>query len=134
MKIPTHSCALVIVHRGDDFRLVHERKHGGSYCFAAGGWIRARRSSKPLNGRRWKNRDYRSSSRVSTRFNTLRQAISVVCALFFAAQPADDALGAMWWELSEIPHLPVRGPKVLKILRESAAGAPVYPLDVRAFE
>ena len=46
------------------------------------------------------------------------------------SEPDDESLEAGYLTLDEIRQLSLRGPEVLRLFEEVAAGAPVYPLSI----
>jgi phosphatase NudJ len=64
--------------------------------------------------------------------------------VIFVARPQDDtppksipdeeSLGAGWFSLEELEQLPLRGEEVREIFHYVASSAPIYPLDLLAFE
>lgn len=142
--IPTWYFALVVVRRGDEFLLVHERKHGRLWYLPAGrvepgeplteGAIRETREEAGITVR--PTGIYRIEHTPSPGGARVR--------VIFAAEPVDgtppkivaddESLEAGWFDLDAIGRLPLRGPEVLRLFEEVAAGAPCYPLSLLALE
>lgn len=136
--IPTWYFVLVVVRRGDEFLLVHERKHGQSWYLPAGrvelgetfeeaavretfeeagvrvvvdGLIRIDHTPHPLGGSRLR--------------------------VVFHATPADDAppkslpdehsLKAEWVTLERLHQYPLRSSEVEALFRHVAQGGTVHP-------
>ena len=142
--IPTWFFVLVIVRRGDRFLLVQERKHGQGWYFPAGrvepgesltraahretleeagipihldGVLRVEHTPRPDGAR------VRVISLASPADDTPPKQI-----------PDDESLRAAWVGLDELATLPLRGREVIDVLSAVAAGAPVYPMSLFAYE
>jgi ADP-ribose pyrophosphatase YjhB (NUDIX family) len=138
--IPTWFFALVVVRRGDEFLVVHERKHGQLWYLPGG---RVEPGESLVEAAR---REVLEESGVPVVIegllrleHTPRGNAARVRALF-VARPADDTppkakpdehtLEARWATPEQVAKLPLRGPEVLRLFEAVAAGAPVYPLSV----
>jgi len=137
--IPTWTFALVVVRRGHQFLLVHERKHGQRWYLPAG---RVEPGELLADGAR---RETLEESGVPVRLDgilriehTPQPDQSCRVRVFFLASPIDDtspitapnahALEAGWFSLDELRRLPLRGPEVEQVCAHVEAGGPVYPM------
>lgn len=145
VPIPTWFFALVVVHLEHRFLLVHERKHEQRWYLPAG---RVEVGENLLE---------------AAKRNTLQEAGipiiiegilriehtpmptgSVRVRVIFVARPEDKTppkckpdeftLGADWFSIDDLEHLSLRGEEVREILRYTASGAQVYPLELLSFE
>ena len=138
--IPTWYFALVVVRRGDQFLIVHERNHGQLWYLPAGrvepgetfvaaayretleetgvpvrvvGILRVEHSPRPTNAR--------------LRVVLLAEPIDDTPP---KSVPDEESLGAEWVSLAQLPNYPLRGEEVAALFAFVAAGGPVYPLSV----
>src|SRR5262245_61747825 len=142
--IPTWFFALVVVRRGDQFLLVHERKHGQRWYLPAG---RAELGETLPDAAR---RETLEESGVEVELEGILRVqhtpsgAGARVRVIFLARPAGDtapratpnehSLGAAWVSLADLERLPLRGDEVRELFEEVAGGAPVYPLELLAGE
>ena len=142
--IPTWYFALVVVRRGDEFLLVHERKHGQLWYLPAG---RVEPGEQLADGAR---RETLEETGVPVTLDGILRVEhtpvsgGVRVRVIYAASPIDDtppksepdeeSLEAGWFTLDQLAKLSLRGREVETLLRAVAAGAPVYPLSLIATE
>lgn len=142
--IPTWYFAVVVVRRGDEFLLVHERKHGQLWYLPAG---RVEPGEHLADGARRETLE--ETSVPVTLDGVLRVEHTPMpngtrVRVIYLASPADDtppksepdgeSLEAGWFTLDQLASLPLRGREVETLLREVAGGAPVYPMSLIALE
>ncbi len=138
--IPTWYFAVVVVRRGDQFLIVHERKHGqlwylpagrvepGETCVEAALRETLEESGLPV--------EVKGILRVehSPALNAARMRI------VFLAEPIDDtppksvpdeeSLAAKWVSLEQLNEYPLRGEEVRTLFSYVAAGGPIYPISL----
>ena len=138
--IPTWCFAVVVVRRGDQFLIVHERKHDQLWYLPAG---------RVEGGETFEaaaRRETLEESGVPVRVvGVLRiehspRATGARLRVVFLAEPVDDtapksvpdeeSLGAVWVSLEELAGYPLRGHEVQELIEYAAAGGTVYSLDV----
>ena len=142
--IPTWYFALVVVRRGAQFLVVHERKHGQLWYLPAG---RAEPGEALVDAAVRETREETGVPIVIEGVLRLEHSPMPGGArvrAIFVARPADDtppksepdgdSLGAAWVTLAELDRLPLRGDEVRALFAHVAAGAPVFPLAVLAHE
>ena len=142
--VPTWFFALVIVRRGDEFLVVHEKKHGQLWYLPAG---RAEPGESLAEAALRETREETGVPIVlegvlRVEHTPLPDGARV--RAIFVARPADDtppksapdgeSLGAAWVTLDALARLPLRGNEVRELFAHVAGGAPVYPLDVLTLE
>jgi len=142
--IPTWCFALVVVRRGDQFLVVHERKHGQGWYVPAG---------RVELGESFAEAAIRETLEEAGIAIVLDGVIRVEHAAFadgarmrvvFTAHPADDrppksepddeSLGAAWVTLAELDQLHLRGGEVRELFAYCADGKAIYPLAVLGSE
>lgn len=142
--VPTWFFALVVVRRGDQFLVVHERKHGQLWYLPAG---RAEPGETLVQAAERETREETGVRIVVEgvlRIEHTPTPSGARVRAIFVARPADDtppkstpdseSLGAAWVTLAELDRLPLRGDEVRALFAHVAGGAPVYPLDVLTYE
>jgi 8-oxo-dGTP pyrophosphatase MutT (NUDIX family) len=142
--VPTWFFSLVVVRRGDEFLVVHERKHGQLWYLPAG---RAEPGESLAEAALRETREETGVPIVlegvlRVEHTPLPDGARV--RAIFVARPADDtppksapdgeSLGAAWVTLEALAKLPLRGHEVRELFAHVAGGAPVYPLDVLTLE
>jgi 8-oxo-dGTP pyrophosphatase MutT (NUDIX family) len=143
--IPTWFFALVVVRRGDEFLLVHERKHGQLWYLPAGR-VEPRETIAQAALRETQEEagipiELEGVLRLE---HSPQRDGSARCRVFFLARPADDtppksvpdeeSLEAHWVALDAIDRYALRGSEVLEIFRHVARGGAVFPLDLLTHE
>ena len=139
--IPTWSFVVVVVRKGSEFLLVHERKHGQRWYFPAG------RVELGETFEDAAHRETREEAGIEIeldgilRIEHTPRVESSRLRIFYAAHPKDDAppkseaddesLEARWFTLEEIRGLPLRGMEVAHIIRSVVEGVlDVVPLTL----
>ncbi len=138
--IPTWCFSVVVVRRGDQFLIVHERKHGQLWYLPAG------RVEPGETFEAAARRETLEESGVPVRcVGVLRVEHSPSAAgarlrVVYLAEPIDDtppksvpdeeSLGATWVRLEELSGYPLRGDEVRELFEYVAAGGAVFPADV----
>lgn len=138
--IPTWCFSLVVVRRGDQFLLVHERKHGQLWYLPAG------RVEPGETFEAAARRETLEESGVPVRVvGVLRVEHSPIATgarmrVVFLAEPIDDtppkdvpdeeSLEAAWVRLEELSEYPLRGDEVRELFAYVAEGGAVYPVSV----
>jgi 8-oxo-dGTP pyrophosphatase MutT (NUDIX family) len=138
--IPTWCFAVVVVRRGDQFLLVHERKHGQLWYLPAG----RVEPGETFADAAW--RETFEEAGVPVRMvGVLRVEHSPGVAgarirVVFLAEPVDDtppksvpddeSLGAAWVRLDELAGYPLRGDEVRELFAYVANGGAVYPVSL----
>lgn len=138
--IPTWCFAVVVVRRGDQFLLVHERKHGQLWYLPAG------RVEPGETFELAALRETREETGIPVRvLGILRvehspSASGARMRVVFLAEPIDgtppksepdeESLGASWVRLEELASHPLRGEEVRELFAYVAENGPVYPLSV----
>lgn len=142
--IPTWCFALVIVHRGNRFLLVQERKGNQGWYFPAG---------RMEPGETWAETARRETLEEAgipielegiLRIEHTPSPHGARSRILFVARPADDtppkstpdehSLRAGWFTLPEIAKMPLRSHEVLHTLVAIAKGQVVYPVSLLAPE
>jgi phosphatase NudJ len=142
--IPTWCFALTVVRRGDQFLIVHERKHGQHWYLPAG------RVEPGETFGEAAIRETREEAGIAivlegiVRIEHSPRQDGARLRVVFVASPADDrpaksqpdaeSLGAAWVTLPELAGYSLRGEEVRELFAHVAAGAPIYPLSVLAAE
>lgn len=143
--IPTWCFSLVVVRRDDRFLVVLEAKHGQHWYLPAGrvepGETFAAAAVRETLEEAGVPVSVHGIYRVE---HTPAVDGTARMRVIFAAQPADEtppksepdeeSLEARYVTLDELRALPLRGPEVLRLFEEVAAGAPAYPLSILALE
>jgi 8-oxo-dGTP pyrophosphatase MutT (NUDIX family) len=138
--IPTWCFSVVVVRRGDQYLIVHERKHGQLWYLPAGRVepgetfeAAARRETLEESGVPVRIvgvlRVEHSPSRVGARLRVV-----------FLAEPTDDtppksvpdkeSLEAAWVRPEDLANYPLRGDEVRELFEYVAAGGTVFPVEV----
>lgn len=129
--------ALVVVRRGDEFLLVHERKHGQTWYLPAGrvepGETLAAAALRETLEETGVEVELEGILRIEHTPGieaTRVRVFYVARAIGGVVKGAEDehSLAARWVSLAEMRRLPLRGGEVLEILSAVAAGATVAPL------
>ncbi len=143
--IPTWYFALVVVHLGDRFLLVHERKHEQQWYLPAG---RVEPGESLLEAAQ-RNTIQEAGIPVILEGilrieHTVMPKGKVRVRVIFVARPQDSTppkskpddytLGAGWYSVKDLEELSLRGDEVRQILRYMQAGPPIYPLELLSFE
>jgi phosphatase NudJ len=142
--IPTWCFALVVVRKGDQFLVVHERKHGQGWYLPAG---------RVELGESFAAAAIRETLEEASIAIVLDGVIRVEHSAFgdgarmrvvFTAHPMDDrppksepddeSLGAAWVTLAELDQLRLRGDEVREVFAHVAGGGTIYPLAVLGTE
>ena len=142
--IPTWCFALVVVRKGDQFLVVHERKHGQGWYLPAG---------RVEPGESFAEAAIRETLEEASIAIVLDGVIRIEHSpyadgarmrVLFTAHPADhrppksepdeESLGAAWVTLAELENLPLRGDEVRDLFEYVATGRAVYPLAVLGAE
>lgn len=138
--IPSWFFAIVIVRRGDQFLLIHERKHGQHWYVPAGrvepgeSFIVAacrevlEESGIPVHLTgivRFEHSPSLKGSRMRVVF--VAEPLDDTPP---KASPDDDSLGADWVRLEELSEYPLRGEEVREMFAYLSSGGPVYPLTI----
>ena len=143
--IPTYFFVVVVVRRGDQVLVVHERKHGQLWYLPA--------------GRVEPGEDFVTAAERETLEETSVPIIvegilriehlpmpdgAARMRVIFLARPRDntppkskpdrDTLGAAWVTIDELDNLPLRSGSVRDLVQYVADGAPVYPLELITYE
>ena len=142
--VPTWYFALVVVRRGDEFLVVHERKHGQLWYLPAG---RAEPGETLVEAAVRETREETGVPVVIEgviRIEHTPMPDGARVRAIFVARPADDtppksapdseSLGAAWVTLEALARLPLRGPEVRRLFEYVAGGGAIYPLAVLASE
>lgn len=138
--IPTWCFAVVVVRRGDQFLIVHERKHGQLWYLPAGrvepGETFAAASCRETMEETGVPVQIIGILRVEHTPHLAAARLRVV----FLAEPIGDAspksapdeesLGAAWVTLSELADYPLRGDEVRELIAYVAAGGAVFPTSI----
>ena len=138
--IPTWCFAVVVVRRGDEFLLVHERKHGQLWYLPAG---RVEPGETFVDAAR---RETLEETGVPVRVvgvlrveHSPRGAGARLRVVFLAepvdatppkAVPDDESLGAEWVRLKQLSEYPLRGEEVKELFAYVSGGGAVYPVSV----
>jgi phosphatase NudJ len=138
--IPTWCFSVVVVKRGDQFLMVHERKHGQLWYLPAGrvepgetfeaGACRETLEETGVPVRivgvlRIEHTPLASGSRLRVVFlaepidNTRPKSV-----------PDEESLGAAWVRLEDLSNYPLRGEEVRELFAYVAAGGAVYPTSL----
>jgi phosphatase NudJ len=142
--VPTWYFALVIVRRGEQFLVVHERKHGQLWYLPAG---RAEPGETLVAAAVRETREEAGIPIVVdgvVRIEHTPMPGGARVRAIFVARPADDtplksapddeSLGAAWVTLADLDQLALRGPEVRTLFEHVARGGAVYPLAVLGHE
>lgn len=138
--IPTWCFVLVVVRRGEEFLLVHERKHGqrwylpagrveGGESFAAAACRETLEESGVPVKLTGIIRVEHSPSRDAARLRVLFLA-EPVGDTALKSTPDEESLGAAWVTLEELGQYELRGREVSELFAYVAAGGAVYPLSL----
>lgn len=138
--MPTWSFAVTIVRKGDEFLLVHERKHGQCWYLPAG------RVEPGESFAAAAVRETLEETGVPVRLLGILRiehtptAHSARLRVVFAAEPIDEtapktvpdkeSLGAAWVSRDRFDSLPLRGAEVRDLIDYVRAGGPVFPLTL----
>jgi phosphatase NudJ len=138
--IPTWYFAVVVVRRGDQFLLVHERKHGQLWYFPAG---RVEPGETLVAAA---ERETLEETGVPVRVEGILRVehspgptYTRVRVVFVAAPvdntppktaPDEESLEAAWVRLDELPHYPLRGDEVEEVFRYVQDGGAIYPVTL----
>jgi ADP-ribose pyrophosphatase YjhB (NUDIX family) len=140
VAIPTWTFVVMVVRRGTEFLLVHERKHGQRWYLPAG------RVELGESFEEAAHREAREEAGVSIvldgilRIEHTPRAEDARMRVFYVAHTADhrrpksepdeESLEARWFTLPEIAKLNLRGLEVLRLLRDVEAGAPLVSMSL----
>ena len=142
--IPTWYFVVVVVRRGSQFLLVHERKFGRGWYLPAGrvepgelladGAIRETKEEAGCEVRLTGIYRVEHTPRLDgARMRVIFGAEAVADSPLKSAED-EHSLGAGWFTLAEIASLPLRAAEVLTLLRDVAAGAPLHSLSLLTCE
>ncbi|MDC0747692.1 NUDIX hydrolase [Polyangium mundeleinium] len=143
--IPTWFFAMVVVRRGDEYLLVHERGHGQTWYLPGGRVEPGERIVDAAVRETLEEAGVRAAIQGILRVeHSPHPSGTARCRVFFLARPDGDptpksepdehSLGARWVKLEELAGLSLRGEEAREILNAVAAGAPSYPLSVLTYE
>lgn len=143
--IPTWYFVLVVVRRGNQYLLVHERKFGQTWYLPAGRVERGEDFSETAHRETLEETGVPIVLEGILRLEYTPEPNGEARArVIFAARPADntppksipdeESLGAAWFTLEEIETLPLRGEDALQIFRHVDQGGPIYPLNLLTVE
>ena len=138
--IPIWCFVLVVVRRGEEFLLVHERKHGQRWYLPAGRVeageslvAAACRETLEESGVAVKLtgviRVKYSPSPDAARLRVLFLA-EPLCDTAPKSTPDEESLGAAWVSLEELGQYDLRGREVSELFAYVAAGGALYPLSI----
>ncbi len=136
---------MVVVRRGDEYLLVHERGHGQTWYLPGGRVEPGERIVDAAVRETLEEAGVRAQILGVLRVeHSPHPSGTARCRVFFLARPEGDStpknepdehsLGARWLKLEELQGLPLRGEEAREILGAVAAGAPSYPLSVLTYE
>ena len=138
--IPTWYFALVVVRRGDQFLIVHERKHGQLWYLPAG---------RVEPGETFVDAACRETLEETgvpvqivgvLRIEHSPTPVATRMRIVFLAEPIDhtppkskpddESLEAVWVNLKQLSKYPLRGDEVAELFAYVEAGGTVYPISV----
>ncbi len=138
--IPTWCFAVVVVRRGDQFLIVHERSHGQLWYLPAG------RVEPGETFMEAACRETLEEAGIPVRLlGVLRvehtpTPVAARLRVVFLAEPVGDSpaktlpdnesLGAEWVTMEQLRHYPLRGEEVPELIAYVSAGGSVYPLTL----
>jgi len=136
---------MVVVRRGDEFLLVHERGHNQSWYLPGGRVEPGERIVDAAVRETLEEAGVRISILGVLRFEHSPHLHGATRSrVFFLAKPDGDptpknepdehSLGARWVTLEELQTLPLRGADAAEAIHAVAEGAPLYPLSVLTYE
>lgn len=142
--IPTWFFVVVVVRKGDQYLLVHERKHGQLWYLPAGR-VEAGEQLEPAA-----LRETLEESGVPVRLSgvlrvehTALHSFSRVRVIYLAepisdvapkSTPDEESLGAAWVRLNELDKYPLRGEDVRDLIQYVDSGGSIHSLDVLGLE
>jgi serine/threonine protein kinase len=138
---PTWSFVLVVVRRGRQILLVHERKYDQTWYFPAGRVQPGETLDRAAHRKTAEEAgiDITLEGIVAINHNPQTQS-SARLRVIFVARPADDnlpqaapsnkTLGAQWVTLQDLRHLPLRGGEVAAIANYVLGGGHINPLSL----
>ncbi len=142
--IPTYAFALVVVRRGHQFLLVHERKHGQRWYFPAGRVEPGESLEAAARRETLEEAGIDIELEGILRIEHSPTPTGARMRVFFVARPVDDtppkstpddeSLGAAWVGLDELRALPLRGEEVFDVLDHVARGGQIFPLSMLTTE
>lgn len=143
-SIPTWFFALVVVRLGHRFLIVRESKHEQLWYLPAG---RAEPGETLIETARRETLEETGVPVVVEgilRFEHTPSPHSARVRVIFVARPIDDtppkaypdehSLEAAWVSIQDLDYLALRGEEVRELFQYVADGAPIYPLDILAYE
>lgn len=139
--LPTWFFVLVAVRKGDQFLLVHERKHGQLWYLPAG---RVEAGETLIEAAKRETMEEAGIPIEITGFLRLEHEPqsngAVLCRVFLEAKPADqtppksvadeESLEATWVRASELDNYPLRSPEVRHLFEYLNGGGRVHPLTL----
>jgi phosphatase NudJ len=136
---------MVVVRRGDEFLLVHERGHGQTWYLPGGRVEPGERIVDAAVRETLEEASVRVAVEGILRVeHSPHPSGTARCRVFFLAKPTGDSspkteadehsLEARWFKLEELKDLPLRGEEAHEILAAVAAGAVPVPLSVLTYE
>jgi len=143
--IPTWFFAMVVVRRGEEFLLVHERGHGQTWYLPGGRVEPGERIVDAAVRETLEEAGVRVGIEGILRVeHSPHPSGTARCRVFFVAKPVGDStpkseadehsLEARWVKLDELKTMPLRGEEAAEILAAVVAGAPLHPLSVLTYE
>ena len=136
---------MVVVRRGPEYLLVHERGHGQTWYLPGGRVEPGERIVDAAVRETLEEAGVRVAIEGVLRVeHSPHPSGTARCRVFFLAKPTGDStpktepdehsLEARWLEIEELRGLPLRGEEAYEIIEAVAAGAVAAPLSVLTYE